>query len=102
LCVIARELFPNITIEILSNGKDLSNIIDKRMEFDKLNISFTLARYNIEYNEEHINKLCELPNNGRSWGRESFTQTLVDITGSQDMEESFYLKCHHQLPCFTL
>ena len=102
LCIIARELFPNITIEVLSNGKDLSNIVDKRMEFDKLNISFTLARYNIEYNEEHINKLCELPNNGRSWGRESFTQTLVDITGSQDMEESFYLKCHHQLPCFTL
>lgn len=102
LCIIARNLFPDITIEILSNGKDLSKVIDKAEEFDKLNICFTIARYDIKYNEQDIKDFCKFKNNTRSWGRESFTQTLVDISGSQDMNDKFFNKCHHQLPCFTL
>lgn len=102
LCIIARKLFPDITIEILSNGKDLSRVIDKRFEFDKLNILFTFATYNIEYNDQDLKQMCELKNNNKSWSRESFTQTLVDINGTQDMADSFFNQCHHQLPCFTL
>ena len=102
LCEIARELFPDITIEILSNGKDLSKVVKQKEQFDKLNILFTIARYDIEYDEDMVEEMCQMKNNNRSWGRESFTQTLVDITGSQDMNTSFFKNCHHQLPCFTL
>lgn len=102
LCQIARQLFPNITIEILTNGKDLSNVAKQIKEFQKININFTIAQYNIEYNDQDIKTVCNIPGNNFSWGRESFLQTLVDIDGSQDMEENFFYHCHHQLPCFTL
>lgn len=102
LCQIARNLFPDIIIEILTNGKDLSKVVAQKKEFQKLNIQFTIARYNIQYNEEHIKTVCEIGASSFSWGRESFNQTLVDITGSQDKEKNFYKQCHHQLPCFTL
>lgn len=102
LCQIARTLFPNIIIEILTNGKDLSKIVTKKEQFIQLNIQFTIARYNIPYNESDIKSVCEIGNSSFSWGRESFVQTLVDITGSQDIKQSFYKYCHHQLPCFTL
>lgn len=102
LCQIARKIFPNIIIEVLTNGKDLSQVIIHKNEFEELNIRFTIARYNISYNEKNLAIVANMKNSGFSWGRESFTQTLVDITGSQDMNKSFYETCHHQLPCFTL
>ena len=102
LCKIARNIFPHITIEILTNGKDLSNVIPQLEQFKIFNIRFTIAQYNILYNENDIKALCSVPGNTFSWGRESFLQTLVDINGTQDMEKNFFYHCHHQLPCFTL
>ena len=104
LCKITREIFPdpNIQVEILTNGKDLTPIVNDITEFEKENISVTVAIYDIDYNQEHLDKICHMERGGISWGRESFSQTLVDVTGSQDMEQSFFKNCHHQLPCFTL
>lgn len=102
LCQIARQLFPKIEIEILTNGKDLTSILKNKEEFIKLNIRITIATYNIKYNEDQIKEVLSMPLGEKSWGRESFTQTLVDVEGKQDKEKSFFKNCHHQLPCFTL
>ena len=102
LCQIARKIFPDIPVEILTNGKDLTNIIKNKKELEKLDIQITLAQYDIEYNQNDVDEVLAMKNAGISWGRESFDQTLVDVTGSQDMNETFFKNCHHQLPCFTL
>ena len=102
LCQIARKIFPDIPVEILTNGKDLTNIIKSKKELEKLDIQITLAQYDIEYNQNDVDEVLAMKNAGISWGRESFDQTLVDVTGSQDMNETFFKNCHHQLPCFTL
>lgn len=102
LCRIARNLFPNITIEILTNGKDLSKVAEQIDEFEQLEITITIAQYNILYNNNDLKTVLSKKRNSFSWGRESFLQTLVDINGSQDPEQNFFHHCHHQLPCFTL
>ena len=96
LCQIARKIFPDIPVEILTNGKDLTNIIKNKKELEKLDIQITLAQYDIEYNQNDIDEVLAMKNAGISWGRESFDQTLVDVTGSQDMNETFFKNCHHQ------
>lgn len=102
LCEIARDIFPDITIEILTNGKYLKGILKDKQRFEELDIQITIARYNIQYDEEDIKEVLDMKHAGQSWGRASFIQTLVDINGSQDAEKNFYHNCHHQLPCFTL
>ena len=104
LCKIAREIFPEpTTIEILTNGKDLSNIFNNAELLEENNILTTIARYNIdEYSDEKIEQARKIKGVGCSWGRVSFDQTLVDINGTQDKEDNFFHRCHHQLPCFTL
>lgn len=102
LCEIARDIFPDIIIEILTNGKYLKGILKDKQRFEELDIHITIARYNIQYDEEDVEEVLSMKHAGQSWGRASFIQTLVDINGSQDAEKNFYHHCHHQLPCFTL
>lgn len=104
LCKITREIFPDpeVKVEILTNGKDLTPIVKNKQEMEDLNIMVTVALYDIEYNQDHLEQVTSMPLGGISWGRMTFDQTLVDITGSQDANRNFFHACHHQLPCFTI
>ena len=84
LCKITREIFPDpeVKVEILTNGKDLTPIVKNKQEMEDLNIMVTVALYDIEYNQDHLEQVTSMPLGGISWGRMTFDQTLVDITGS--------------------
>ena len=57
ICKIARNLYPDIPIEILSNGIFVTKILEQEKDFKPLNISFRFCSYPGYTNYKDISKI---------------------------------------------
>lgn len=98
LCQIARNIFPEIEIKILTNGIILNNYDTKKLKkLEELNIHISISKYpNQDYKDFSNNKNISYLND-----RFFFDQTLVDPLGKQDNKTRIY-SCPNRIPCFTL
>ncbi len=104
LCIAVRELLPEVTIDVLSNGS-LLKVIDKNKEqYKALDIGFLTPLYGepIKYDEQLAQSLLDYGVLRQSFSRMAFMQPAVDIYGTQDAEYQFYNECHVKKPCLTL
>ena len=104
ICQIAREVFPkdNVEIKILSNGCHLQDAFKHEKEYKDMGVIFDVTTYGkytdhkaIEYLDSHG---LGFNHNSRLFMR----QQLVNEAGTTDINEVYFHKCPHQLPCFTL
>ena len=101
-CKIARKYFPKAYIDILSNGVNVSNMINDIEEYKANNITMAIFQYSgINYNRPEIKQLCDSIATLSST-RPVFMQSLVDENGTQDKEKQFYLNCPVKQPCLTI
>lgn len=100
LCKIARNIFPDICIDVLSNGIILTDIEQHKQEYKKLNINFTFTYYPGYNDFEKLEKLNEI---GRVFHSRLFSkETLVDPDGLGNKHNHFFNCINHKLPCLTL
>lgn len=101
ICDITRLLFPEIEIEIQTNGIDLiplERIINNLLQ-NNIYIHFTC------YNNTNISKIqnfqTQYKNSTIGTQRMSMGQTIININ-PEDAKENFYNCKRYNLPCFTL
>ena len=103
LLIEARNIFPEVQIDVLTNGTLLDTILENSEIYQNNQINFNISRYkNIEYD---LNKLDLIVKKGLGTSgvtRPTFMQTLVDINGMQDASIMFNEKCQVKKPCLTL
>ena len=100
---IARKIFPNAnetSVEILSNGVNIDQIIKNKNDFKELNILFSFCSYPGYTKYLEIEKIKDISNYFNT--RVESCQTLVDPEGSQDYVNNFFNCYKYKLPCFTL
>lgn len=97
LCQIARDLFPDIELKILTNGIILNNYDEKKIKkLENLNININISKYPNQKYKKFNNKNISYLND-----RFFFCQTLVNPLGTEDVDERIY-DCPNKIPCFTL
>lgn len=103
LCKIAREILPNIEISILSNGKNLSQVLIDAKQYQDLRISFGICDYPGYTNKDQVQQAIDA-------GVAGYVNTRLLMYGSlvnrpdctEDPILNFYNCSHHMLPCFTV
>ena len=99
LCKIAREIFPDILLNILTNGIILSDNYpeEKINELKSLNVLTSISQYPAQnYKEFPEGKYFTYLNN-----RFFFCQTRVNLQGTEDPTIR-PTQCPNRIPCFTL
>lgn len=99
LCKIAREIFPDILLNILTNGIILSDNYpeEKINELKSLNVLTSISQYPAQnYKEFPEGKYFTYLNN-----RFFFCQTRVNLQGTEDPTIR-PTQCSNRIPCFTL
>ncbi len=99
LCQIAREIFPDIFLNILTNGIILSDNYpeEKLEELKKLDILTSISQYPVQkYKQFPQGRYYSYLNN-----RFFFCQTRVNLQGTEDPTTRPF-SCPNRIPCFTL
>lgn len=99
LCQIAREIFPDISLNILTNGIILSaDYSEEKLEqLKKLNVLTSISQYPAQnYKQFPEGDQFSYLNN-----RFFFCQTRVNLQGTEDPNTRPY-GCPNRIPCFTL
>lgn len=104
LCTAVRELLPEVTIDVLSNGSLLKVIDQNKEQYKQLKIGFLTPLYGepVKYDAELAQSLMDYGVLSQSFSRMAFMQPAVDIYGTQNAEYQFYNECHVKKPCLTL
>lgn len=105
LCLIARTLFPDIIISILTNGLVLQDWTFQQFEeIYSSNVSFCVS----QYYEQDYGWLPEIKARYpgllslESKARFVFDSDLVNVDGTENGKENFFSCSKHKLPCFTI
>lgn len=86
-CIATRELFPNTSIVIASNGILLNQLSDEIINiYNKYNIALCISEYGINIDRNKYNKF----NSHYSYGKSQMYNPSIDLTGSQNARQSFY------------
>lgn len=99
LCQIAREIFPDIFLNILTNGIILSdNYSEEKLEkLKKLDVLTSISQYPVQkYKQFPQGRYYSYLNN-----RFFFCQTRVNLQGTEDPTTRPF-SCPNRIPCFTL
>lgn len=99
LCQIAREIFPDIFLNILTNGIILSdNYPEEKLEkLKKLDVLTSISQYPVQkYKQFPQGRYYSYLNN-----RFFFCQTRVNLQGTEDPTTRPF-SCPNRIPCFTL
>ncbi len=99
LCQIAREIFPDIFLNILTNGIILSdNYPEEKLEkLKKLDVLTSISQYPVQkYKQFPQGRYYSYLNN-----RFFFCQTRVNLQGTEDSTTRPF-SCPNRIPCFTL
>lgn len=99
ICQIAREIFPDIFLNILTNGIILSDNYpeEKLEELKKLDVLTSISQYPVQkYKQFPQGRYYSYLNN-----RFFFCQTRVNLQGTEDPTTRPF-SCPNRIPCFTL
>ena len=90
-CKITRELFPNSSIALVSNGVLLHKLSDEQIEqFNKLKIELCVSDYGINIDRDKFNKFHQ-----RCFHNKNLMYNIgLDLNGGQPIDSSYY-KCDH-------
>lgn len=103
ICKIARELLPEVGLEIFTNGVKIKYIEDLMPALKELNVYMSFSSYPGHYNMERTDKLMQkYDNSGYTNTRIFMEQNIVDEKHEGDFEFNYFNCGHHTIPCFTI
>lgn len=103
LCTIARNTMPEVEISVMSNGKNLTQVLKDAKQYQNLRINFSICDYPGYTNSIHVQEAIDK-------GIASYINTRLLMSSSlvnpndhlEDPILNFYNCSHHMIPCFTV
>lgn len=103
LCRLTKEMMPEIEISVMSNGKNLTQVLKDSAEYEQLGIHFAICDYPTHTNHDQVQELIEKGIGDYVNTRILMSSSLVNsINTLEDPILNFYNCSHHMLPCFTV